>query len=188
MPMWPAPSGGSHRRRTLPCWPSLLSGIPGSSSSLRVQVPNATGSLRSPRSSGLTRGYGSWDQSLIARFFYHTLDAFILPSLYEGLPMAILEAMSSGVPIISSRLEGIAAVIAEGKEGLFAQAGDVADFSRQLSLLKGSPVFGAHLAQAARAKASREFSASATARRIESIYRQELGIANANPADKDSFR
>jgi glycosyltransferase involved in cell wall biosynthesis len=120
--------------------------------------------------------------------FYRALDAFILPSLYEGLPMAILEAMSSGVPIISSRLEGIAAVIAEGKEGLFAQPGDVADFSRQLSLLKGSPVFGGHLAQAARAKASSEFSASVTARRIESIYRQELSIANANPADKDSRR
>ncbi|MGB7838917.1 MAG: glycosyltransferase family 4 protein, partial [Terrimicrobiaceae bacterium] len=118
--------------------------------------------------------------------FYDALDAFILPSLYEGLPMVILEAMSSGVPIISSRLEGIAAVVAEGKEGLFAQPGDVADFSRQLSLLKESPVFAGHLAQAARAKASNKFSASATARRIESIYRQELSIANANPADKDS--
>ena len=55
--------------------------------------------------------------------FYHALDAFILPSLYEGLPMAILEAMSSGVPVISSRLEGISAVITDEKEGLLAQAG-----------------------------------------------------------------
>jgi glycosyltransferase involved in cell wall biosynthesis len=117
--------------------------------------------------------------------FYHALDAFILPSLYEGLPMAILEAMSSGVPVLSSRLEGISAVIAEENEGLLAQPGDVADFSRQLRRLKESRELGGHLAQAARTKASNQFSASVTARRIESIYRQELGIANANAADKN---
>jgi glycosyltransferase involved in cell wall biosynthesis len=119
--------------------------------------------------------------------FYHALDAFILPSLYEGLPMAILEAMSSGVPIISSRLEGILAVIAEGKEGLLARPGDVTDFSRQLTRLEESPDLGGQLARAARAKAVSQFSASVTARRIESIYRQELSIANANPADKNSM-
>jgi glycosyltransferase involved in cell wall biosynthesis len=117
--------------------------------------------------------------------FYHALDAFILPSLYEGLPMAILEAMSSGVPVISSRLEGISAVITEENEGLLAQPGDVADFSRQLRRLKESPELGGQLAQAARAKALNEFSASVSARRIESIYRQELGIANAKAADKN---
>jgi hypothetical protein len=42
-----------------------------------------------------------------------------------------------------------------------------------------------HLAQAARTKASKQFSASVTARRIESIYRQELSIANVKPADKN---
>ena len=115
--------------------------------------------------------------------FYDALDAFILPSLYEGLPMAILEAMSSGVPVLSSRLEGISAVIAEENEGLLARPGDVADFSRQLRRLKESPELGVHLAQAARTKASTRFSASVTARRIESIYREELGIANANAPD-----
>ena len=60
--------------------------------------------------------------------FYDALDAFILPSLYEALPMAVLEAMSSGVPVLSSRLEGISAVIAEENEGLLARPGDVADF------------------------------------------------------------
>ena len=117
--------------------------------------------------------------------FYHALDAFILPSLYEGLPMAVLEAMSSGVPVLSSRLEGISAVIAEENEGLLARAGDVADFSRQLGRLKESPELRRQLAQAARTKVLNQFSASVAARRIESIYRQELSIANANAADKN---
>jgi glycosyltransferase involved in cell wall biosynthesis len=118
--------------------------------------------------------------------FYHALDVFLLPSLYEGLPMAILEAMSSGVPVISSRLEGISAVLRQEKEGLLAQPGNVADFSRQLNRLRESPQFGARLAQAARRKASTGFSAAESARRIESIYRQELSIANVDAAGKNS--
>jgi glycosyltransferase involved in cell wall biosynthesis len=119
--------------------------------------------------------------------FYHALDLFIFPSLYEGLPMAILEAMSSAVPIIASRLEGIATVITDEKEGLLAQPGNVADFSRQLSRLRGAPRWAADLAQTARAKASNQFSAAVATRRIESIYRQELGVANVNVADRTSW-
>ena len=117
--------------------------------------------------------------------FYHALDAFILPSLYEGLPMAVLEAMSSGVPVLASRLEGIFSVLSDENEGLLARPGDVADFSRQLRRLKESPELGEQLAQAARTKALNQFSASVTARSIESIYRQELSIANAKAADKN---
>jgi glycosyltransferase involved in cell wall biosynthesis len=118
--------------------------------------------------------------------FYHALDVFILPSLYEGLPMAVLEAMSSGVPILSSRLEGISAVLAEEKEGLLAGPGDVEDFSRQLRRLKELPDFARQLASAARAKALDQFSASVAARKIENIYRRELTIANAKAAGKSS--
>ena len=49
--------------------------------------------------------------------FYHGLDAFVLPSLFEGLPMAVLEAMFSGVPVLSSRLEGISAIMTNEKGG-----------------------------------------------------------------------
>jgi glycosyltransferase involved in cell wall biosynthesis len=118
--------------------------------------------------------------------FYQALDTFILPSLYEGLPMAVLEAMSSGVPVLSSRLEGISAVLTEEKEGLLARPGDVEDFSRRLRQLKELPEFARQLATAARAKALDQFSASVTARKIENIYRRELGIANAKAADKSS--
>ena len=118
---------------------------------------------------------------------YHALDVFILPSLYEGLPMALLEAMSSGVPIIASQLEGIAAVVAHEREGLLAQAGDAADFSSKLKQLRESPKLGAQLARAARAKVSTQFSASVTSRRVEGIYRRELGIANVNAVDNNSL-
>jgi glycosyltransferase involved in cell wall biosynthesis len=120
--------------------------------------------------------------------FYRALDAFLLPSLYEGLPMAVLEAMASGVPILASRLEGISSVLEEQKEGLLALPGNLADFSEQLKRLKESPDLRACLSHAARAKALSQFAASATARRIETIYRRELSIANAKAAAKNSAR
>jgi glycosyltransferase involved in cell wall biosynthesis len=120
--------------------------------------------------------------------FYHALDAFILPSLHEGLPMALLEAMASGVPVLASRLEGIAAALVEGEEGLLAEAGETEDFSGKLALLENDPSLRARLASAARAKAAAEYSATRTAHRVEEVYYTELGIAPNGGTDKDSRR
>lgn len=106
--------------------------------------------------------------------FYRTLDAFLLPSLYEGLPMVLLEAMAAGVPILASRLEGIAGALREDQEGLLAQAGCLEEFSRKLTRLRDDPSLRSALVAAAHARVRASFSAAVTARRIESIYRQEL--------------
>lgn len=120
--------------------------------------------------------------------FYHALDVFLLPSLHEGLPMALLEAMSSGVPVLASRLEGIAAALAEDEEGLLAAAGDLDELSEKLRRLAKEPRLRETLAVAARRKAVDRYSAARTARLVEAVYSAELGIAqNAGP-DKDSRR
>jgi L-malate glycosyltransferase len=118
--------------------------------------------------------------------FYQALDAFVLPSLFEGLPMALLEAMFSGVPVLSSRLEAISAVMLDEREGLLAEAGDAEDFSKQLKRLEDSPELRRRLAAKARTNALEQFSASVMAGRIENIYRRELAIANTKLADKSS--
>lgn len=116
--------------------------------------------------------------------FYGALDAFLLPSLFEGLPMALLEAMAAGVPVLSSRLEGIAGALSEEKEGLLARPGDLTDFSRQLSRLIENPTLGRTLAAAARNRVTTTFSAARTASAIEALYRQELAIAKPGAAGK----
>ncbi|MEI6337209.1 MAG: glycosyltransferase [Verrucomicrobiota bacterium] len=118
--------------------------------------------------------------------FYQTLDVFLLPSLYEGLPMAVLEAMASGLPVLSSRLEGIASALCEEKEGLLAPAGNPDAFSEQLKRLSGSWELRRQLGAAARIKAEVSYPASNTARRVEAVYRQELSLAPGAPADKIS--
>lgn len=52
-------------------------------------------------------------------------DIFVLPSLWEGLPMALLEAMASGLPCIATRVSGSSQVIESGSSGLLVQPGDV---------------------------------------------------------------
>lgn len=50
---------------------------------------------------------------------------FVLPSYKEGMPLAILEAMTFGLPVVSTRIAGIPDVIEEGKQGLLIEPGDI---------------------------------------------------------------
>lgn len=118
--------------------------------------------------------------------FYNMLDVFLLPSLYEGLPMVLLEAMAAGVPVLCSRLDGIAGALKEESEGLLAEPGNVEEFSRQLERLEASVELRERLATAARARVESAFSAAMTMRRVEALYRRELAIANAGRAAKCS--
>src|SRR5206468_2827166 len=64
-------------------------------------------------------------------------DVFVMPSLWEGLPMAVLEAMVAGKPIVASRIAGIPEAIVDGAEGLLVPPGEVeplADALRSLLL------------------------------------------------------
>ena len=60
---------------------------------------------------------------------------YVMPSLFEGLPVALLEAMALGKPVIASNIPGIQEVLTHGKDGFLFKAGDVFEFKKYLELL-----------------------------------------------------
>ncbi len=62
-------------------------------------------------------------------------DFFVLPSYHEGLPMAILEAMASGLAVVATPVGGIPEVVRDGYNGFLIPAGDVASLAEKLSIL-----------------------------------------------------
>jgi glycosyltransferase involved in cell wall biosynthesis len=62
-------------------------------------------------------------------------DIFCLPSLYECFPLAILEAMASGLPVIASDISGIPETIIHGKNGLLCQPGNSSELEEAISYL-----------------------------------------------------
>lgn len=66
-------------------------------------------------------------------------DLFLLPSRFEGLPFALLEALARGRPVVSSDAGGSAEVVRDGVDGLIHRRGDRADLARQLSWALAHP-------------------------------------------------
>jgi glycosyltransferase involved in cell wall biosynthesis len=63
------------------------------------------------------------------------IDVFVLPSLTEGTPMALLEAMAYGIPVVASTVGGIPYIIDSGKNGILVSPGNPQDIKDAISLL-----------------------------------------------------
>ncbi len=76
------------------------------------------------------------------------LDALLMPSLHEGLPYTLLEAMSLGVPTVASRVGGLAEVLEDGRTGLLIEVGDEAGLAAALTRLAEDPELARRLGAA----------------------------------------
>jgi len=101
-------------------------------------------------------------------------DVFVLPSLFEGLPPSVLEAMAAGVPVIATDVDGTREAIRDGVTGLLVRPADANALARALRRVLGDVNFARHLADAAQARVREEFSAETMVRRTAEIYEQVL--------------
>lgn len=99
-------------------------------------------------------------------------DLFVLASLYEGLPLAMMEALALGLPVVGTRVPGIKEGITDGVEGVLVPASRPDLLAAEIERLVRDPRKRARMADAARARAT-EFDISRAVRRTEAIY-QEL--------------
>lgn len=109
-------------------------------------------------------------------------DVFAMPSLWEGLPLALLEAMLGGTAIVASETSGIPEAIVPGEHGLLTPPGDSRALAAALARLLNDPVERGRLAAAARARAEREFSIHAMTGSYEALYRSALASGGSSPS------
>jgi glycosyltransferase involved in cell wall biosynthesis len=102
-------------------------------------------------------------------------DCLVLPSYAEGLPMAILEAMSYGIPVIATRVGAIPEVITDGREGFLIEPGDVSALADRMLKISGDPELRRQMGQAARRRVEAEYSLDAMVDRIMNVYAEVLG-------------
>ena len=102
-------------------------------------------------------------------------DVFALPSLHEGMPVSVLEAMALGVPPVASRVGGVPEVVTSGRDGLVVPAGDESALASALGELLGDPARRAAFGDAAVETAGR-FSLADTVRRTQEVYDGAIAI------------
>lgn len=96
-------------------------------------------------------GYVPWGASLFELLRHH--DILVLPSATEGLPLVLIEAMSQGVPVIATRVGGIAELVEHGENGLLVPPRAPDRLSEELARVASDPSLLARLARGALATA-----------------------------------
>ena len=99
-------------------------------------------------------------------------DVFALTSAWEGLPMAVLEAMAAGLVVVATDVGGVAAAIDHRVHGLLTRPGDPEAFAGALGDLLADPSLRARLAKAGWQRVGEDLSARTMARRYERLYRR----------------
>ena len=98
------------------------------------------------------------------------LDIFVLPSLREALPIAVMEAMAMGLPVVATRVGGIPEVVEDGMTGCLVPPGDEAALAAALGRLVADPALAARLGAAGRARVQAQFTVEQMVRRVEHLY------------------
>jgi glycosyltransferase involved in cell wall biosynthesis len=102
------------------------------------------------------------------------MDVYVLPSVSEGISNSLLEAMSSGVPVIVTATGGNPEVVVDGESGLLFPVGDSSRLAEQLTLLRTQPDLRLRLAHQATRRVREEFSIESMVRNYAQLY-ESLG-------------
>ncbi|HTQ79709.1 MAG TPA: glycosyltransferase, partial [Thermoanaerobaculia bacterium] len=89
--------------------------------------------------------------------------ALVVPSIYEGMPLVILEAMAAGVPVVASAVSGIPEVVVDGETGWLVPAEDPAALAAALAAVLADPAEAARRGAAGRGRVAERFSPRAAA-------------------------
>lgn len=101
-------------------------------------------------------------------------DVFVLPSLWEGLPLVLLEAMACGLPVVGTRIRGVAEVVEDGVSGLLVEPGDAGAMAQAIVTLLGSAERRAAFGAAGLEIVRREYDFERVAEALGRLYGETL--------------
>ena len=104
---------------------------------------------------------------------YRDADVFVLPSRDEGMPNAVLEAMSSGLPVIATRIAGSEELIEDGRSGLLVEPESVAELSASLAKLIDDPVWRRKMGRRGRERVEAEYTWRSVAEAYAELLKPE---------------
>jgi glycosyltransferase involved in cell wall biosynthesis len=102
-------------------------------------------------------------------------DLFVLPSLSEGLPLALLEAMFAGRPIVATNVGDVSVALADGDAGVLVEPGSAPALARAIDALLTNRDQASELGARASRRAAAEYDLSQMVRRYSAVYDSLLG-------------
>ncbi len=103
-------------------------------------------------------------------------DVFVMPSLSEASPVALMEAAFCGVPSVATNVGGIPEIVREGETGLLVQPRDASAIASAVVDMLSDPHRRLRMSEAAVERARSAFDIASTVRRIEAEYERAAGL------------
>lgn len=107
---------------------------------------------------------------------YASVDVLVLSSRNEGTPVAAIEAMAAGLPVVSTAAGGVIDLIEDGRTGLTVPVGDAGALGEAMRRLAASPALRAAMGAAGRANVAARYDHTRLVDDIDALYRAELAM------------
>lgn len=106
---------------------------------------------------------------------FQAADIFVMPELQQGSRMVLLDAMATGIPVVSTAIDGVAHIVMDGKTGVLAPAGDPQRLAEKISELLQHPDDARQIGENGRKHVAANFQISQMTQSMHSIYTSILG-------------
>ncbi|NIO42778.1 MAG: glycosyltransferase [Burkholderiales bacterium] len=116
---------------------------------------------------------------------FHAADIVLHPTLWEGLPLSLLEAQAASLPIVASNVKGNREVVTPDT-GFLCDPRNVDQYVAALAQLINNPAHRHHLGTAGRRRAERYFDTRITSRQVGDLYDELLELPKSDPAQRSA--
>lgn len=101
---------------------------------------------------------------------YARMDVLLLPTRRDSFPRVVMEAMSNGIPVIATRVDGLPEMVMDGETGFLVESGNIAGFASAVEHLLRDPVQRQRMGGAARERARRLFAPEVYSAAMHRLY------------------